>query len=1241
MVNSRRLLTVMIFFSSVFADFEAGSHEPSDERGDPNYRRQTNIDVNKVRATTFNYGLVGRTGNVPGEIPFEWPVNSGHYYIAMAALAVGAEYIAEDGSVVKMVTINGRTDNSGNSKGWEPVPGYLNSASSKIAISDNQDSWPLTWPDKMGDDSDPGWGNAWNGYFGKNQFNAEQEVYYKISDDRNSTEGYSYISDTTDVNRGGLGLLSGVRIMEWKQILIEDVVFLLHDIKNDGTEDLDKVSFSLWYADFVGGDGDDDVLDFQLSIDVAWNYDVDGIGSWGNSPEPGFIAISYIETPGNAVDRIDNDGDGEENGPVITEAMIEGEILGDAIDNNGNGLVDENLSHVAFGSQTGVTFADHIDNNGNGELNSPLITQEMVDASDDEWNIWPSLDETQGSQIHLIQLDAADIGLAYADGIDNNADIDSPYSEEYPYGLGCDVDGPLVTQEMIDFASSNIWNRYVVPNSTIILYDVGAEDLGKPYADGIDNDGDGAIDEGIDENIDEMVDESRDDFIDNDGDWTSDDDTGLYGDSSGSSEIGTNDQMPTSGSGTNFQGEPSIDKTDVSESDQMGLTAVSFEQGGMIPINQDASFWNSFMRPGVFSTPVTPGNNDLFVSSGYFPLKAGQTERIAMAISIGNDKSDALNNRDNAQTAYNFDYRFAKSPTPPNVSAVIGDGKVTLYWDSIAEDSYDTFMEKIGDEPKDFEGYKIYRATDLEFNDALTITDGDGNPTFYEPYSLNGEVCQWDLDDGISGWHPVDLNGIHFYLGDDTGLKHSFVDTDVVNGQTYYYAVVAYDFGGDENNDIIPSDSPMRLRINSLTGELDLGPNVVSVIPVQPVAGYVESESSVEIPLVFGQSNGSIQYAVIDPLAINNNNLYEVSFSDSANYTLNYYLTDISNLENPDTLISGLKINDAYQPVEDGFRLSFTNVSSDDIKMVDSLSSWNNEELWDFKFDNRDAFFVGDAVPANYRIIFTESQNLTDCYCSNWLNQSLDPCSINAPSSWCSTILYTSKSLNVEVEKQVYSEEVDGFIWQEIPFAFGDYSPFNSESQSSNPDGLFNADERETDYLIFLDSIEEGKQKQTWSFTLDYPGSASDLVDCCNEPQPGDTAYVVVAKPFLSTDVYEFSPVTATVDSELAKSELDDIYVVPNPYFATVPWEGHNMFASGRGPREIQFRNLPTECTIRIYTISGERVKTLEHDSTIDNGMEPWDLLTNDNLSASYGVYIYHIDAPDIGQFVGKFAVVK
>jgi hypothetical protein len=40
-------------------------------------------------------------------------------------------------------------------------------------------------------------------------------------------------------------------------------------------------------------------------------------------------------------------------------------------------------------------------------------------------------------------------------------------------------------------------------------------------------------------------------------------------------------------------------------------------------------------------------------------------------------------------------------------------------------------------------------------------------------------------------------------------------------------------------------------------------------------------------------------------------------------------------------------------------------------------------------------------------------------------------------------------------------------------------------------------------------------------------------------------------------------------------------------------------------------------------------------------GTAEWNLLTRDNLSVSYGIYIYHVDAPGIGEKVGKFAVIK
>ncbi|HIA78600.1 MAG TPA: hypothetical protein EYO07_00340, partial [Candidatus Marinimicrobia bacterium] len=73
-------LNIIVFLSLLLAQ--------SGERGDPDFRRSTNIDVNKVRTTIFNFGITGRTGANPGEIPYEWPVNSGQHYIAMTALAV-------------------------------------------------------------------------------------------------------------------------------------------------------------------------------------------------------------------------------------------------------------------------------------------------------------------------------------------------------------------------------------------------------------------------------------------------------------------------------------------------------------------------------------------------------------------------------------------------------------------------------------------------------------------------------------------------------------------------------------------------------------------------------------------------------------------------------------------------------------------------------------------------------------------------------------------------------------------------------------------------------------------------------------------------------------------------------------------------------------------------------------------------------------------------------------------------
>ena len=85
----------------------------------------------------MNYGISGRAGSIPAHVPYEWPVNSGQMYIALAALAVGAEVTTDAGEIKPLVTIPFRSDQSGNSMAWEPIPGYLNPNSQKIAISDD------------------------------------------------------------------------------------------------------------------------------------------------------------------------------------------------------------------------------------------------------------------------------------------------------------------------------------------------------------------------------------------------------------------------------------------------------------------------------------------------------------------------------------------------------------------------------------------------------------------------------------------------------------------------------------------------------------------------------------------------------------------------------------------------------------------------------------------------------------------------------------------------------------------------------------------------------------------------------------------------------------------------------------------------------------------------------------------------------------------------------------------------
>src|SRR3990172_2439788 len=239
------LFLLLVFF---LAQDIYGQYIPSKERGDAKYRRKAQMEGNQIRTTVFNYGMTGREGAVPiyEQTPYEWPKNTGQVYLAIAGIVVGAEVVDNRGETQRIISrMHYLTSPEGKTWNFEPIPGYYNERNPEgFATSNDPTTWPDFWPDKANDDSDPGWPGKWNGYFGKDIFNADQEMFFRASD--NNYDRYTYyFPDTTDLSRKGLGIILDVRLMAWSQILVQDALFILFNIKNDGTEPLNKVGVTI------------------------------------------------------------------------------------------------------------------------------------------------------------------------------------------------------------------------------------------------------------------------------------------------------------------------------------------------------------------------------------------------------------------------------------------------------------------------------------------------------------------------------------------------------------------------------------------------------------------------------------------------------------------------------------------------------------------------------------------------------------------------------------------------------------------------------------------------------------------------------------------------------------------------------------------------------------------------------------------------------------------------------------
>ncbi len=717
--------------------------------------------------------------------------------------------------------------------------------------------------------------------------------------------------------------------------------------------------------------------------------------------------------------------------------------------------------------------------------------------------------------------------------------------------------------------------------------------------------------------------------------------------------------------------EPNFGFTDVDESDMLGLTTFRYnlDWGKILSFN-DKIEWD-FLTSGVFDAAQNePLNFCEQFATGVFPLYQGRTERISMAElhalerlheQEGPDfKAPALFRlKEIVQYIYESDYRFAQPPLAPTLTATPGDGKVVLSWDNISEKFT---REPLLGQVNDFEGYKLYKSTDPFMSDDKAITDGFGTPKLIKP------IFECDLVDGKQGFTNFGyVNGMGYYLGADIGITNYYIDTDVENGRTYYYVLVAYDYGIEQGDvEVGPSFNTYTLNISRDEVVEEISKNVAIVTPHQYAAGYVPPQI---IELDYHQAFGKNQIVpeVIVPPFIQDGHQYKVKFGSKiigtvANISHGFAYKNIS-----------LQIYDATRHDSLVYQEDGTNFSGDNFEYYRIEKVAGVEQGYQFntrkelKTDGFDGLRLRFTVPALAPDFDVVNSGWITGQAAIRITQPVDEENRLFPYDY--NIVFTDNpnayvgqttAATMKDENAGRLDKTELLLQQ--PFSFYVETPTIKDSTGANlkaelighdvnRNGKF--DWRQDRVLVgFL--TDQGRRKGLWAglgLVLDFQNVTSEAA----LPKPGDVYHVTFKRGFWPTDSLTFQiKIPRDINPTALKQAMTEIKVVPNPYVVSNVMEPAIGNWQRNQPRRIMFTHLPAQCTLKIFSISGLLINEIVVNNSVSNrqsdwdtnseanGTAYWDLRSKEGLDIAAGYYIYHVISNITGdEKIGKFAIIK
>ncbi len=632
-----------------------------------------------------------------------------------------------------------------------------------------------------------------------------------------------------------------------------------------------------------------------------------------------------------------------------------------------------------------------------------------------------------------------------------------------------------------------------------------------------------------------------------------------------------------------------------------------------------------------------PGDRRIMVTNGPITMNLKDTAQVVLALVYGlgtdNKTSIAALKQNDLTAQIVFDQLFQlPSIEPPKVQTANLDNKVVLSWGSDITSMNN--IENFSDQNYTFEGYEVYQVPSA----SSSLSDGVLLGTFD---LVNGVTAIYDTVNDDNG------RGIPVLASDgkDKGVQRYFVieedkirGTALRNGQEYYFAVVAY----------AHNPAPL-LPFHSLKSPF----NVQICVPQSPTPGvrYSNVVGDSIHPVHAGPSDGTSEVVIVDPTRVTGHN-YEISFK-TVSGNIVWDLTDVS-VTPPQVKASNQSNqtgNEDY-PVVDGMIVKVMGPPLKGVSFAASSARWltgdaaNGGELmfgaafvgpnfWgettvppgDLKDLHIDVFKVQSYADTNSNGKYDVGEIYTvdpakGQYVSLYQTWGAGSYKGKAlmPFKFFDVTSNPPRQLAVIVRDRDQNGQWDpdnGVIRYNYVFVLN--TPYDSTGNDWNP----NVGGRD-----FMAEIVANGGPVLWSFWW-YPRGT-------REQFAADfTMDFVAPKVNTSNDKFTFTAPQNSSSDANAKNDVEKVNVFPNPYY------GFHARETAPNNKYVTFSHLPANATIRIFDISGVLVKTIKHNP-LNGQFDTWNLQNDNNLPVASGIYIVHVEMPDLGKTkILKLAVIQ